>query len=239
MASHRLAILSYHKVGDPPSGAWEPWYYVPARQLEQQLAGLRDDGWEFVDVETALRALVDPAGLPERVALVTFDDAYRSVLELGLPVLRELGVPGVVFVPAALVGGTSSFDAGISEPVEPLCTWDELRELERGGVSVQSHGVEHVRLSKLDGPALERELAESKRLLEEGLDKRVDLFAFPYGDGGAEPDDVTAALGRSGYRAACLYGGGPVELPATDPFRLSRLAIGLDSDVAAEAAAAT
>jgi peptidoglycan/xylan/chitin deacetylase (PgdA/CDA1 family) len=238
VAERRLAILSYHKVGDPPGGAWEPWYYVPAGLLAEQLTALRDDGWEFVDVAAALDGLSDPQALPERSALVTFDDAYRSLLELGLPVLRELGVPGVVFVPAALVGTESSFDAGISEPVEPICTWDELRALNAGGVSVQSHGLEHVRLSKLEGDRLERELLESKRTLERELGKPVEVFAFPYGDGGADPSAVSESLERCGYRAACLYGGGPVDLPTAEPYRLERLAIGLDSDVAAEARAA-
>jgi peptidoglycan/xylan/chitin deacetylase (PgdA/CDA1 family) len=239
MSSHLLAILSYHKVGDPPPGTWEPWYYVPQGMLAEQLEGLREDGWEFVDVAAALDGLSDPAALPERSALVTFDDAYRSVRDLGLPVLRELGVPGVVFVPAALVGGTSSFDAGVSEPIEPLCTWDELRELEAGGVSVQSHGLDHVALRKLEGDALERELSGSKLRLEEELGTPVELFAFPYGDGGSDPAAVTGLLERCGYRAACLYGGGPVPLPAAEPYRLARLAVGLDTDVAAEAAAAS
>ena len=32
---------------------------------------------------------------------VTFDDAYRSVIELGFPILSRLGVPGTVFVPTS------------------------------------------------------------------------------------------------------------------------------------------
>jgi peptidoglycan/xylan/chitin deacetylase (PgdA/CDA1 family) len=232
-----LAILSYHKVGDPPPGSWEPWYYVPAGLLADQLAALREGGWEFVDLATALDGLSNPDALPERSVLVTFDDAYRSVLDLGLPVLGQLGAPGVVFVPAGLVGSMNSFDKGISEPLEPLCTWDELRDLEAGGISVQSHGVEHVSLSKLEGDALDAELSESKRRLEDALEKTIEMFAFPYGDGGADPVAVTDGLRRCDYRAACLYGGGPVELPAADPYRLSRLAVGLDSDVAAEVAA--
>ena len=35
---------------------------------------------------------------------VTFDDAYRSVGELAVPVLAELGVPATVFAPTAFVG---------------------------------------------------------------------------------------------------------------------------------------
>ena len=39
------------------------------------------------------------------------------------------------------------------------------------------------------------------------------------------------ALERAGYRAACLYKGGPNPVPMVDPFRLSRLAVGPDTDL--------
>jgi peptidoglycan/xylan/chitin deacetylase (PgdA/CDA1 family) len=232
-----LSILSYHKIDDAPRGAWEHWDYVPPSMLHEQLSALRDDGWRFIGLDDALRGLSEADAIPSRSVLVTFDDGYRSLLENGLGVLQDLGAPGVVFMPAGLVGGVSSFDAGVSEPLEPLCDWGALRELEAAGVSVQSHGVDHVHLSTVGDDRLDVELAESKRMLEEGLGKTVDVFAFPYGDGGADPAAVSRALERFGYRAACLYGGGPLALPAGDRYRLPRVALGFESDVLAEVAA--
>lgn len=42
------------------------------------------------------------------------------------------------------------------------------------------------------------------------------------------------SLQGTGYRAAFLYKGGPVSLPAADPYRLTRLAMGPDTDLRAE-----
>jgi peptidoglycan/xylan/chitin deacetylase (PgdA/CDA1 family) len=36
--------------------------------------------------------------LPRRALLITFDDGYRSVAEVALPILRDLGLPSVFFV---------------------------------------------------------------------------------------------------------------------------------------------
>ena len=44
-----------------------------------------------------VRILATGAPLPERSAVITIDDGYRSTYTLAYPVLRELGVPAVVF----------------------------------------------------------------------------------------------------------------------------------------------
>src|SRR5204862_3402123 len=108
-------------------------------------------------------------------------DAYRSLYERGLDVLTGLACPAVVFVPTAFVGGVSSFDRGLSEPLEPVCGWRELRELAASGISVQSHGRSHLPLSRLAGDRLVEELMTSKHTLEDELETLVELFAFPYG----------------------------------------------------------
>ena len=227
-----LAVLAYHKIGDPPRGAWQPWFYVPPGLLAEQLAALRERGWTFVELAAAVRGLVDGEELPERSVLVTFDDGHRSVVERGLPALAAAQAPGVVFVPVAFVGGPAAFDAGGAEALEPLCSWDELRELEAGGVSVQSHGYRHLGLSRAGPGTLEQELARSKQVLEDQLDKTVEAFAYPYGDAG-DAALVSPALTRWGYRAAFLYGGGAVRVPVADRFRVERIAVGADTDLLA------
>jgi peptidoglycan/xylan/chitin deacetylase (PgdA/CDA1 family) len=189
----------------------------------------------FVDLATAIRGLSHPDLLPERSVLVTFDDGDRSVLERALPIMAARGCPGVMFVPIVTVGRKKAFDDA-GQPLDPICDWDDLHALEAGGISVQSHGVDHVAFSELEPKQIAEELVASKAMLEEKLSKRVETFAFPYGDGGKDPAEVTRALRTAGYAAACLYGGGPVVLPGADRYRLSRLAIGADTDLARELA---
>jgi peptidoglycan/xylan/chitin deacetylase (PgdA/CDA1 family) len=227
----RIAILGYHKVGPPAPGGWETWFSIPEAVFEAQLTALRDGGWQPVDLATFLRGLADLARLPERTALISFDDGYRSVREVALPFLERFGYPAVVFVPTDFVGRTNLFDLE-SEPEERLCDWDDLRELERRGVSVQSHGASHRAFSSLTPAERASELDRSKAALEEQLAHTVELFAFPYGDDAELPADLRAALARVGYRGACGYGGSPFSLPVKDPYRLERLAMGPDTDLA-------
>lgn len=226
----RVAVLSYHKIGAPAPGGWETWFYISEAIFARQLAALRDGGWQPVDLTTFVDGLAEPEGLPERTALITFDDGQRSVRDIALPVLEHFSCPAVLFMPTDFVGRTNAFD---SEPDEPLCDWDDLRELLRRGVAVQSHGESHRAFSELAPPERSLELERSKAALEAELERAVELFAYPYGDDAGCPTELREALVRTGYRAAFGYGGGTLSFPVTDPYRLERVAMGPDTDLEA------
>ena len=228
----RLAVLGYHKVGPPGPDGWETWFYVPESVFADQLVAVREDGWTPIDVEALVGALAGSQSLPERAALITFDDGYRSVLEFAVPALQRHECPAVLFVPTEFVGRSNEFDQD-DEPQEPICDWSQLAELARAGVSIQSHGVSHRRFSELSGADRRDELASSKAELESRLGAPIDLFAYPFGDDADGDADVRAALLETGYRAAFGYGGEPFQLPAGDPYRLERVAMGPDTDLRA------
>ena len=230
-----LTVLAYHKIGDPPEGGWETWNYVSEDIFAHHLAVLRDEDCVVVDAGTFLRGLNDPGELPERAVLLTFDDGYLSMRITAAPLLARFGYPAVVFMPSDYVGRHNEFDAG-NEPDEPMCSWDDLRWLQSHRVSIQSHSRSHRQFSDLQLSDLHDEVERSKSSLEQGLGTSVEIFAYPYGDAGRDVDSTTRALQSAGYRAAFLYDGGGVRLPADHPYQLSRLAIGPDTELAAELA---
>ncbi len=231
-----LAILSFHKIGEPPRNGWSTWFYISEKTFVRQLQFLKKHNWRVIDLATFLRGVAEPESLPRKAALLTFDDGYRSMCRIALPWLRRLGYPAVLFMPTKFIGRTNSFDFE-KEPREPMCNWDDLRELERWGISVQSHGVSHRPFPSLDGAEQKKELLLSKRVLEKGLGKPVEVFAFPYGADGQSAGQrrrLRRALEQAGYRAACVYGGGLKRLPISNPYRLPRLAMGPDTNLLAE-----
>jgi peptidoglycan/xylan/chitin deacetylase (PgdA/CDA1 family) len=230
--SRQIAILAYHKVGAPSRGAWETWFYVPEAVFGEHLKCIRDSGWTPIDVTRFVAGLECPERLPVRSVLITFDDGYISVLRVALPLLAAAGYPAVMFVPTQYIGTTNLFDHSV-EPSEPICSWQELRELEAGGISVESHGASHTPLSTLSAEARDEELLTSKQLLQNALNKQVLLFSYPYGDSGCHHEATAAALRSHGYRAAFLYAGRPAIVPSAQPFLLPRIAVGPDTDLQA------
>jgi peptidoglycan/xylan/chitin deacetylase (PgdA/CDA1 family) len=146
-----------------------------------------------------------------RTMAVTFDDAFRSVRTLGLPILQELGVPGTVFVPTDHVGGTPMRWPGIGDwtggPHERElvgCTWEELAELADAGWEIGSHTCSHRRLTTLSEHEVRAELVDSKAECEDRLGKPCRSLAYPYGDHDAR---VARAARRAGYSAAATLPG--------------------------------
>ncbi|MGN6203172.1 MAG: polysaccharide deacetylase family protein [Solirubrobacterales bacterium] len=190
-------VLGYHAVDDLPGDPFEE-YAVSAEKLAAQLDDFRSRGWEFVDLETLLKALRGEEKLPAKAMLITFDDAYADLLARGLPVLEERGVPAVVFAVAGSVGGVNEWRREGAREL-PLLDAEGLRKLSERGVEVGSHCLTHRQLPKVPAEELERELDGSAEELERLGLPRPRALAYPHGEWSNE---VAAAVFRAGYEAA-------------------------------------
>jgi peptidoglycan/xylan/chitin deacetylase (PgdA/CDA1 family) len=101
-----------------------------------------------------------------------------------------------------------------------VADWDALRSLDPALVTIGSHTLNHPILTSLDPRSLERELAESRRVLESKLGRPVEEFAYPNGD----LDAGVAEAVRRHYAAAVTVEEGFVA-PGADPLRLPRVAV--------------
>lgn len=193
-----LLVLCYHAV----SPTWPAPLSITPEALDDHLGRLARRGWRGIP---AREALAD-GGAGGRTVVVTFDDAYRSVLELAKPILDRHGMRGSVYVPTDWAGrdepmtwpGIDHWLGGDHER-ELLCmTWDQLAELEEAGWEVGSHTRSHPRLPEVaDDAALADELEGSRLVCEERLGRRCETIAYPYG---AHDERVVAAAERAGYR---------------------------------------
>src|SRR2546429_5129157 len=95
-----LRALMYHKVNDLPGNP----VTVPISLFDEQMAQLRDLGYQPVGLEEVIAHYVEAKPLPPGATLITFDDGYRDNLENALPVLRKHGYQAVLFVPIGFLG---------------------------------------------------------------------------------------------------------------------------------------
>lgn len=220
-----LAILAFNNFGVASMEGNHPHRYPHKTGFLEVFHHLHDQGWTVIDLETLIGRYQNPLGLPNKSAILTFDDASRSMVTVILPSLLMFGYSGVVFVPAAIIGKVNWFgDRGDLD--EEICTWRDLRLLEENGLSVQSRGFSRRRFWDLNPVEQFEELLFSKNLLEARLEKRVDAFAYPYVEPGEDLNSSIHLVFKAGYRASFFYGRNLTRLPITEPFQLTRVEIG-------------
>ena len=222
-----VLVLGYHAVSE----RWPAALSIAPRHLEEHVRLLADRGFRGV---TFQEAVLRPPGA--KTLAITFDDAYRSVIEFALPIISRVGFVATVFAPTAFVGTEEPMawpgidhwrDTEHAAELMPM-SWEELQRLAEAGWEIGSHTNSHPRLPTLDDDALEDELVRSRRDIEHHLAGPCPSVAYPYGDHDAR---VVEAARRAGYQAAgtlparLTRGAGPLDWPrivvvrADDPRR--------------------
>lgn len=182
-----VPIFMYHVLTDTsgpvgPGGGGK--YHLSAAAFREHLSLIKRHGFEAALVGR-LWARQDPSDGYRGVGL-TFDDGDVSSYTVAYPTLVEAGARADFFVNTATVGRPG------------FLSWPQIAEMQRAGLSFQSHSHDHVVLVGLSAAALDRQLRRSKQLLEDRLGAPVDFLAAPYGLlNGA----VVRAAREAGYRA--------------------------------------
>jgi peptidoglycan/xylan/chitin deacetylase (PgdA/CDA1 family) len=101
----RVLVLAYHNVvPDDQVVAGDASLHLPRARFVAQLESLRRSH-DVVALETILAS--SSAGRRRPRAVITFDDAYRGAVTVGVDELARRGLPATIFVAPAFVDGAS------------------------------------------------------------------------------------------------------------------------------------
>jgi len=187
-----IPILTYHKfsdnVADPVT--------VTRKAFEDQMRFLKTNGYKVIGLDEFFDFLELKKPVPRKSVVITFDDGWRSTYDIAFPILKKYGYPSTLFV----------YTDFISEGGSGM-TWNILREMMNGGVSIQSHTKSHRYLDRRLAKesfrkyfdAVKEELDDSAKIIRRHLNTDVKYLAYPYGD---TNHLVAAVAEKSGYRGA-------------------------------------
>ncbi len=219
---HRsLRVLMYHKVNDLPANPLT----MPVSLFDEQMDQLRELDYTVVNLQAVLDHYVGDRALPERAVLITFDDGYHDNLDNAARVLKKYGYPGVLFVPIGYVGDRFPLPHEEHLAAQGILNrtidWDELAELEREGIRIESHGISHRPLADLEVDEAAREITLSKLRLEERLGRPVRAFSYVKGSEAHYKPVHLSLVRQAGYDVAFTAVSG-ANSQATDPLQLRR-----------------
>ena len=173
-----VTALMYHALTNAgtPSGQ-DPHYTLTTAAFTAQLHQIRRNagGGSVRDWLAGTRACN---------VLLTFDDGHVSNYRHAFPSLIEHRMTADFFINPAIVGRPG------------FAKWHELREMSDQGMSVQSHGHDHVYLTSLPIATLHDTLRAARQQIEDRIGKPVTLLAPP---GGRMPSGLPGIARKCGY----------------------------------------
>jgi peptidoglycan/xylan/chitin deacetylase (PgdA/CDA1 family) len=105
-------------------------------------------------------------------------------------------------------------------------SWDEAREMRKGGMAIGSHTHSHTVLSQLGPERQYEELSKSRASLKENLGVGADVLAYPVGARTSFTGETQRLAQEAGYRAAFSFYGGTNFPGKTSPYDVKRIGVG-------------
>lgn len=120
----------------------------------------------------------------DKIVILMFDRGYKSIFSMAKPIMDKYGFKASIFIACDYVNDGDGMD------------WDQVRVLYQNGYDIQSHGLEHKRLTELKSSSeIDTVVSGGKDCLEEqGFSPTI--FQAPYNKGGDDPK-IIDAIGRN------------------------------------------
>lgn len=163
------AILMFHQVDRrPPADRLGRALTIEPEQLRDELEYIERRHLRAVSVDDFLEAARKHEPTDDMV-LLTFDDGYEDQYTQAFPILLEYGAHATFFITTGNVGKLNHL------------TWPQIRTMQRSGMSIGGHNVDHVDLSALRPEQQRREIEGCLEALRVHAGIAADTYAYPGG----------------------------------------------------------
>lgn len=209
-----IPILMYHYIRDfhDPKDKIGTNLSVAPPVFAKQLVELKSAGYTTI----TFKDLQQP--LPAKPIILTFDDGYEDAYTTAFPALQKEGMKAVFYIVSQFVNTPA------------YVTTEQVKDLDKAGMEIGSHTINHADLSKQTETQQLRQLTESKQFLEQLIGKPVTAFCYPSG----KYNETTLALDKKvGYTSATTTHPGVATGVHfnTDPYQLTRVRVTESSDL--------
>lgn len=203
--SVRVPILMYHIILKNSNGNK---YIVSPGDFENDLKFLNSHGYTTIFMQDLIDYVYNGAELPEKPAILTFDDGYYNNYSYIYPLLKQYNAKAVI----SIVGSytdlyTETVDTNVNYA---HLSWDNAREMaDSGFVEIQNHTYDLHSLDKgrngckkNKGESIEaynelltHDIGSLQEKCIEHLGNAPTTFTYPYGFISKESLDIIKALG--------------------------------------------
>lgn len=203
-------ILMYHSV-NPKVNPDMRALIVSPETFAKQMNFLKMYKYNVVPLTELARMIKDKKSIPPKTLAITFDDGFKDNYTQAYRILEKYRFPVTIFIIINEVGR------------QDRLSWEEIKEMQASGlVTFGSHALGPDPLIKIKTvEELKKQIADSKKILEDKLGGRVEAFSYPEG---MFNQDIKQLVIDSGYLCAVATNPGS-GFSSDDIFLLKRLRI--------------
>lgn len=194
----KIPILLYHNIDqieDDP-------YAVEPDHFQRQMECLKKNNiTPLLLSEAWLKVRNERWG--NKYIVLTFDDGSLDFINIVMPILSDMNFKATVFVVAGMPAGRSIWRKEGWH--RDLVNYQDMKEIIAGGHEIGSHGLLHRDLLSIQKEDSEREIVESKMILEKEINTKIRCFSYPWG---FYNNKLIACIKKTGYEFAVTIGMG-------------------------------
>lgn len=200
-----VPVLAYHKIDEPTADIKLRGAFTSPKNFSKQIGYLKKRDFQFYTASELIDFYNKNGAFPPKAVTLTFDDGWKDNYRNAFPILKEFGVKATIFLVSSCVGQTSAKVVADGEKEREHLSLENILEMSNYGIEFGSHTLNHKLLNQISPPEIEFEVEESKKEIENLLQKPCRVFAYP---AGFFTETAQTAVKRAGYIAAfsTIYG---------------------------------
>ncbi len=201
----KVPALLYHKIDLPTADVKIRGAFTAPQKFERQIAYLKKKGYEFYTACELIKFYRANGEFPSKAIAVTFDDGWKDNYQHAFPVLKKYGAKATIFLVTSCIGQNTDKVTAEGEGRREHLSEKDILEMSQNGIEFASHSLSHALFNQIGNEEIEREVTESKKIIENLTQKECSTFAYP---AGFFTDFAKEAIKKAGYEAAfsTVYG---------------------------------
>ncbi len=210
VSTKKASVLIYHSI------AYNKFHFtVSPENFKKQMEYLYKKNYNVVSLNKLIEYIKNK-NIPLKTIVLSFDDGYEDNYFNVFPILKKYNFPSTIFLATNFIKqkALNSFNTPL-----PMLSWRQIKEMHNSGlIDFEPHTHTHPRLTKISLESAKREILESRKIIEENLNKQCKFFAYPHGEYNQE---IVKFLKENNFKGAVITKEGLIS-DRDDLFKLRR-----------------
>lgn len=207
---YTVPVMMYHNVSETANFQADT---VSPKNFEWQIAYLKKH-YQIITLAELVDGIKTGKKFPRNSVAITFDDGNRNNYTAAFPILQKYQVPAHFFICVGHIEKSG------------ILTWSDVLTMSQAGMAFGSHGMLHAYLPDAAPQEQNFEIFQSKKILEQKLQKPIRFYAYPIG---GFSEDIKNLMKKAEYEAAFTTNRG-IDPLDHDVYEINRIRFG-DRDI--------